>query len=147
MLKYFTRNLAFENLNSSECNKDSEAFKNLVKKYGVTLTNAYMINNSRCMSSSLYSVSSVSPAFNKYLDGLLVDTDRFPAWTESSWNGKPIQMRLFMFPCEAIQISSILIGVAVFIISLIATFVTNRFSDKWLGVANSEQIAENIIEQ
>ena len=35
LLKYFTRNSNFETLNSTECNKDSDSFKNLIQTKGV----------------------------------------------------------------------------------------------------------------
>ena len=144
LLKYFTRNSNFEALNSTECNKDSESFKNLIQTNGVTITHVNFVNNATCLATALYSVSSVSPAFDRYAEGLLVDTDKFSAWTESSWTGKNIQMRLFMFTCDTIKISTILVGVFVFIISIVVTFLSNKYSDKLLKVSNTEQIAEFI---
>jgi hypothetical protein len=146
LLKYFTRNLDFDDLNATECSKDSQTYKNMLIKNGLTLTHVNYVNESKCVCTSLYLVSSVSPAFDKYLDGVLVNTDKFPAWTESSWIGKPIQMRLFMFSSDAVKVSSIIVGLAVFLISIVITFITHKYSDKWFNVNNLEQIAE-IIEQ
>lgn len=143
LLKYFTRNQNYETLNVSECDKNSEKFQKLMVSNNLTTTNVNYVNGV-CIGTSLYAVSSVSPAFNKYLDGKLVDVDRFPAWTESSWNGKPVQMRLFMYTNQAVQISSIVIGVATLILSFGITIVANRLSDKWFKIDQPEQIAEII---
>lgn len=136
LLKYFTRNNLFENLNKTECVKDSASFKKIVKENNLSPTNINF-NNNQCIGTSLYSVSSVSPAFDKYLDGDLVDTDKFPSWTESSWNGKTVQMRLFMFTCEATEISTFVIGLSTFFISIALTFVAERFSSKLFAFENN----------
>jgi hypothetical protein len=144
LLKYLTRNSLFETLNSTDCNKNSESVKKILRENNLTISAFHYVNNSTCIATSLYSVSSVSPAFDKYNDGILVNTDRFSAWTESSWSGKSTQMRLFIFTTDVISMTAILVGVTTFILSFLITYLVNKNSDKWFSV--SEQTAE-IIEQ
>lgn len=146
LLKFFTRNSLFESLNSTECSKLSVSAQKLIRDNNLTIGAFHYVNNSVCVATSLYSISSVSPAFDKVEDGVLVNTDRFSAWTESSWNGKTVQMRLFIFTSDAIGITTILMGVFTFILSFVVTFFMNKYSNKWFGLKNSDQTAE-IIEQ
>lgn len=146
LLKYYTRNSLFEQLNSTDCNKNSAAARKLIKENNLTIGAFHFVNNTTCVATTLYQVSSVSPAFDKYDEGLLVDTDRFSAWTESSWNSKTVQMRLFMFTADSIGISTVLIGIATLILSFGVTYIVNKYSNKWFALKNPEQTAE-IIEQ
>ena len=145
LLKYFTRNRKFEGLTAVECRKDSDTYKKIVSDSDLTIETINYINGA-CVASSMYVVSSVSPAFNEYDQGRLVDTDQFPAWTESSWNGKPVQMRLFMYANQAVQISTIVLGLATLIISFGVTLVANRLSDRFFKISHPEHTTE-IIEQ
>ena len=146
LLKYFTRNILFDSLNSTDCNKNSVAANKLITENSLRIASINFVNNSTCVATSVYAVSSVSPAFDKYDQGILVDTDRFSAWTESNWNGKTTQMRLFIFTTNSVNISTILIGVFTFLFSFVATYLVNKNSNKWFALNNSEQTDE-IIEQ
>jgi nicastrin len=146
LLKYFTRNILFDSLNSTDCNKNSVAANKLITENSLRIASINFVNNSTCVATSVYAVSSVSPAFDKYDQGILVDTDRFSAWTESNWNGKTTQMRLFIFTTNSVNISTILIGVVTFLFSFVATYLVNKNSNKWFALNNSEQTDE-IIEQ
>ncbi len=143
LLKYVTRNKKFEVLNSTDCNKNSDQFNKLMKDNNLSPTNINYINGI-CVGTSLYAVSSVSPAFKNQLNGELIDIDKFSAWTESSWNGRPVQMRLFMFANEAIRVSTIVIGIATLLISFGITLVANRLSNKWFRIKHPEQTDEII---
>ena len=145
LLKYSTRNTLFEQLSSSDCGKDSDAFRKICKDNNLSITNVKFANGV-CIASALYAESSVSPAFDEYEKGKLVNTDKFPAWTESSWNGKPVQMRLFMFTNQVVEVSALVLGIITLIVSFAATLVANRLSDKWFKIDQPEHIAE-IIEQ
>lgn len=145
LLKYFTRNAKFEALSADECNKDSDGFKKIVADNNLSISNIKFVNDV-CVASALYATSSVSPAFDEYENGKLVNTDKFPAWTESSWNGRPVQMRLFMFTNQVVEISALVLGITTLILSFVVTLVANRLSDKWFKINQPEHIAE-IIEQ
>jgi len=143
LLRYVTRNKKFEILNATDCNKDSDVFKKITNDNNLSPTNINYINGV-CVGTSLYAVSSVSPAFKNVLNGELVDTHKFSAWTESSWNGRPVQMRLFIFANEAIKVSTIVTGIATLVISFGITLVANRLSDKWFRIKHPEQTDEII---
>lgn len=145
LLKYYTRNAKFEALSADECNKDSDGFKKIVADNNLSITNIKFVNDV-CVASALYATSSVSPAFDEYENGKLVNTDKFSAWTESSWNGRPVQMRLFMFTNQVVEISALVLGITTLILSFVVTLVANRLSDKWFKINQPEHIAE-IIEQ
>ena len=138
--RYFTRNLDLENLNSTECTNDSASVLSYVRKNKLTLKSFSYVNNSTCIVSSLYPVSSVSPAFEKLNEGLIMDN--FSAWSESSWVGVDVQMKLFLYTNEVLKIFSIVLGIAIVLISIGLTYSANRFSNKWFELSNPEQTTE-----
>ena len=144
LLRYFTRNVLFENLNSTECNKNSDSVKNLIRTSNVSIADLVFVNNSTCVASAVYGVSSVSPAFDRSDDGLLVDTDKFSAWTESSWPGDSVQMRLFIFTNDALQISTFVVGACTCILSIIIGIIVNKYSNRFSFFGDSDQNIEII---
>jgi uncharacterized circularly permuted ATP-grasp superfamily protein len=120
--------------------------KNYIKSKGfVTLREFEMVNGSTlCSCSSVYPIVSVSPAFDNYLNGELVDTDQYSAWMESSWEEKEIQMRLFMYTTSATQALTLGLGIMVLIVSVFVTFIVNKNAEKWFNytenVPNTNEI-------
>ena len=80
LLRYFTRNVQADAFNATECKVDSASMRQLSDTLRVTLKSVLYVNNSRCVASAIYAVSSRSPAFAHSDDGYLVNTDRFSAW-------------------------------------------------------------------
>jgi len=139
---YFSRNMDANNFTSSECKSDSNKVKDLQERTNTSLNIFFYSELNGCIASSLYSVSSVSPAFDNFDDGYLVSTEKFSAWTESSWSGDKIQMRLFMYTNESLKLITILLGIFVFLASIVLTYVTNKYSSEWFSVKNAEQTSE-----
>lgn len=98
----------------------------------------------KCVVSLVRLTSAVSPAFDRFDDGLLVQTDKYSAWTESSWNSVSVQMRMFMFSQPAVEGLTLTLGVVVTIVSVVLTLLFNRYSDRWFLLKNPEQAAEFI---
>lgn len=146
VLRYFTRNRDLESLNVTECNKDSLRVKDYQAKYNVTLRTIVYLNNSYCLAGSVYAVSSVSPAFDKYEDGKLLNTDKYSAWSESSWNGVDVEMRLFMFTCDSVRYLSISLGIVVTLAALGLTYFFNKYSSRWFLLKNSPEATTEIFE-
>ena len=144
LLRYFTRNTLFDSLNSTECSKYSNSARDLIRKNNVSITDFIFVNNVTCVASELYAVSSVSPAFDKLDDGVLVETQRFSAWTESNWPGETVQMRLFVFTNDVVRISAFVVGFFATAISVLITIVLNKYSDKLFSFNNSAQNIEII---
>ncbi len=145
LLKFFSRNRDLENLNATECQKNSESIQKFESQSPKTIRNLKFVNNSTCVASSVYLVSSVSPVFDKfYSDGILSNTDKYSSWTESSWNGVPIQIRLFMFPDRSMEILTLSMGIVTIVLAFVLTFFTNKYSNKILGTAaaNSDQTGQ-----
>ena len=141
LLRYFTRNLELERLNATECSSDSASVASYVQKNKVSFKTFSFVNNSTCVIASLYPVSSVSPAFDKFSNGIIT-SDNFPAWSESSWASVNVQMKLFMYTNDVLKIFSLVLGLVVFLISIVITYSANRFSNKWFELNNPEQAAE-----
>jgi len=141
LLRYFTRNLDLEKLNATECSTNSPSVLGYVQTNKVSLKSFSFVNNSTCIVSSLYPVSSVSPAFDKFSDGVIT-TDNFPAWSESSWASVDVQMKLFMYTNDVLKIFSLALGLAIFLISIGVTYSANRFSNKLFELNNPEQATE-----
>ena len=150
LLQYFTRNSLVESFNASECHKDSPSVKKLITDTGLTikkfvyLSNYNNLNQSLCIGSAVYGVSSVSPAFDKSDDGVLVNTDKFSAWTESSWSTREHQIQLYMFTSDMIGYVTITVGSVVFLASLFIIYFLNKHSNKLFSFNHPEQSAEFI---
>ncbi len=142
LLRYFSRNLQIEQFNVTECKRDSQKFNDFIKETNSTIKSLIFLNKTTCVASSVYSVSSVSPAFDKVDDGYLVNTDKFSAWAESSWASKTIQMKLFMYTCDSVKTTSIILGIISLISSVIITFFVNKYSAKLFSMKTREQSAE-----
>jgi hypothetical protein len=142
LLRYFTRNLALAQLNSSECNRDSTTVRDYQQKFNVTLRTVVYLNNSYCLASSVYATSSVSPAFDRFDDGLLVQTNLYPAWTESSWNGVQIQMKLFMYTSASVSYLALSLGLVATLAAIFFTVLFNKYSSTWFLLKNTEQTTE-----
>ena len=131
LLRFFSRNRQLEALNGTECDKSSKSVADFESRSKQTIRNFKFVNNSTCVASSVYSVSSVSPAFEKfYSDGVLVQTDIYSTWTESSWNGVAIPIKLFLLPEKSIEILTISLGVTSFLLAAVLTYLVNRYSGK-----------------
>ena len=142
LLRYFTRNLDLEKLSEKECVNTSESVMDYVKTNKVTFrTITYVSNSSLCIVSSIYAASSVSPAFEKYDDGIIT-TDKFSAWSESSWIGNTFDMKMFMYTNDVLKIVTLVMGVVIFLISIGVTYAVNKYSNKWLDKSNAEQETE-----
>jgi nicastrin len=139
LLRYFSRNTLLEKFNVTECKKGSESFKDVVNKFNLTIKSLAYVNKTTCIASSVYGVSSVSPAFENVNDGYLVNIDKFSAWTESSWASNPIQMKIFMFTSDSIKTTTIVLGIMTLLISTVITFLINKYSSKLLPTKTQEQ--------
>ena len=142
LMRYFTRNLNIQSLNSTECAKNSTTVTEFLNTSKVSLKQFSFVNDSLCIASGIYAVSSRSPAFEKFDDGVLVNTDKFSAWTESSWASDENQMRIFMFPNDSLKILTIVLGLLIFLSSIGITYYVNKFSNKWFLLSNPEQTDE-----
>lgn len=151
LMRYFTRNRLFDSFNSTDCSKDSPAVRKLLNETGLnvrsfTFVSNYMnnANETLCVGSALYAVSSVSPAFYQSDDGVVENIDRFSAWSESSWTGEDNQMRLFMFSSEMSRDLTFGIGLGIFFLSFVTTWLLNRHSSRFFTFNHPEQTAEFI---
>jgi nicastrin len=140
LLRYFTRDRFIESFSSNDCSKDSEKLKQYMREKNISLKHVHFTIGGICLASGVYSVSSVSPAFVNYLDGYLSDTEKFSAWSESSWSSKETQMRMFMFPSSSLKTITITLGIVVFILSIIITYVMNKYSNRWFGMNSQDQV-------
>jgi hypothetical protein len=142
LLKYFARNREIENFNATECDKNADKFKEYESESGKTIRNLKFVDNRTCVASSVYLVSSVSPVFdNFYASGVLLNADKYASWTESSWNGVAIQIRLFMFPDRSVEILTLVMGIISLLLAFLLTYLVNKYSKRILGSskATSEQ--------
>lgn len=139
LLRYFTRNLDLESLTEEDCSKDSEKVKKYEKDNTVSLKNLYYVNNSKCIASSVYLASSVSPAFENFDNGYLVNTDQFSAWTESSWNGVDVQMKIFMFTRPSIAVLTLSLGIVSLVLAFVVTFFAEKYAHLIFYNKNPEQ--------
>jgi hypothetical protein len=146
LLKYFSRNLELESLNSTECSSDSEYVKQFLSEKKLTLRSFTFVDNSVCVASSVYPISSVSPAFARSSEGLVSQMDTFSAWSESSWQGVTIQTKIFMYTNDVVKIFSLVLGIVIFLLSIGVTFLANKYSDRLFANKNSEQ-ATDLFEQ
>ena len=151
LMRYFTRNRLFDSFNATDCAKDSLATRKLLNETGLNVRSFTFVSNynnnpneTLCVASALYAVSSVSPAFYKSDSGLVENTDRFSAWSESSWTGEDNQMRLFMFSSEMSRNLTFGIGLGTFFLSFVATWLLNRHSSRFFTFNHPEQTAEFI---
>ncbi len=145
LFKFFSRNRNVENLNATECQKNSASIQNFESENSKTIRNLKFVNNSTCVASSVYLVSSVSPVFDRfYSDGVLSKTDKYASWTESSWNGVSIQIRLFMFPDRSMEILTLSMGIVSLLLAFVLTFLIDKYSRRILGAAaaTSEQTGQ-----
>lgn len=142
LLRYFSRNLQVEKFNVTECKKDSPKFNEFIKETNLTIKSLIFLNKTTCVASSIYSVSSVSPAFDNVDDGYLVNTDKFSAWAESSWASKTIQMKLFMFTCDSVKTTSITLGIISLLSSVFITYFVNKYSAKLFSIKTQEPAAQ-----
>lgn len=148
VLKYLTRNKNMDNLTYDNCTLDNvRKFSNPFEinsvdfiDLGSTNTNT-LYNGSRCIATSVYQRTSVSPALILSDSGLLQHTDKYSAWTESQWESKNIQMKLFLYPTMMMETLTIIMGVFVFLSSILLTYFMNKYSSKWL--VTSEIIVHN----
>ena len=89
--------------------------------------------------------SAVSPAFDRFDSGELVQTDLYSAWTESSWVGVDIQVRMFMFSQPAVGGVTLALGIVATLVALALTWLFNKNADKWFLIRNNpEQTTEFI---
>ena len=98
------------------------------------------------MASLVRLTSAVSPAFDRFDDGVLVHTDLYSAWTESSWTGVDVQMRMFMFNQPAVSGVTFALGIVVSLAAVALTWLFNRNAHRWflVNVNNPEQTTEFI---
>ena len=76
--------------------------------------------------------SSISPALTNHLNGVIKDTaDFYPTWTESTWD-TPNPIKLFLLPTKTIESVTLAIGICIFIISFVFTFLANKYLSRWL---------------
>lgn len=139
LLRYFSRNLDLESLGTEDCSKDSEKVKKYQKDNQISIRNFYQVNNSRCVASSIYASSSVSPAFDKFDEGILIGTGQFSAWTESSWNGVDVQMKIFMFTRPSIAGLTLSLGIVSLVLAFVVTYLAERFAHRLFYTKNAEQ--------
>lgn len=143
LLRYFTRFRELDQLNSTECVKDSTAAKEFQAKYSVSLK-GLVYAQSKCVASVVRLTSSVSPAFDRVDDGRLVHTDQYAAWTESSWSGVSVQMRMFVFTEPGVAGLTLALGIVVTLAAISLTCVFNKFAKHWFLLKNPEQTTEFI---
>jgi nicastrin len=143
VLKYVTRERLADNLNSSECELNSDSVKELIKSQQRRYTEAFFMKNGNfydnrtiCILSISFSNTSISPAFTDYLANQtttdkLQNFDFYPSWTESVWR-ESNTMKIFLFSTKTIESVTLAIGICVAIISFIFTFLANKYLSRWL---------------
>ncbi|RNA40032.1 nicastrin isoform X2 [Brachionus plicatilis] len=139
LLRYFSRNLDLESLSEDDCSKDSEKVRKYERENHISIRNFYYVKNSTCVASSIFLTSSVSPAFDQFEKGVLVETDKFPAWTESSWNGVDVQMKIFMFTRPSIAGLTLSLGIVTLVLAFVLTFLADKFAHRIFYPKDAEQ--------
>lgn len=88
--------------------------------------------------------TAVSPAFDK--DGELTRDDIYSAWTESSWTGIDVQMRMFIFSQAAVSGVTLALGIVVTLVALALSLIFNKYAGQWFLIksTNTEQSTEFI---
>jgi hypothetical protein len=108
--------------NATYCDEKSKNDKEFTYMY----LNGPLVNSSRdsqCYRSTANLSSTLSPAFEEQ------DWDKyseFPAWTESRWQGGAFQLDVFLVPSRTEEIRTLLIGLAVFLLSIPITFLLSK---------------------
>ncbi|KAG8433003.1 hypothetical protein GDO86_017320, partial [Hymenochirus boettgeri] len=76
-----------------------------------------------CVRSTVHSHMAESPAFelNDW------NSTEYSTWTESRW--KEIHARIFLVPSKELEVITLVVGIAVFLISLVATYFINAKAD------------------
>ena len=139
IFKYVTRERLADNFNKSECKLSSGSVKDLIKSQNRFYNEAYLMkssnyytNESLCILSWVFINSSISPALTNHLNGVIKDTaDFYPTWTESTWD-TPNPIKLFLLPTKTIESVTLAIGICIFIISFVFTFLANKYLSRWL---------------
>lgn len=90
--------------------------------------------------------SSVSPAFDRYDNGELVQTDVYSAWAESSWVGVDVQLRMFMFNQPAVSGVTLALGITATLVAIALTWVFNKHADKWFLIRNNPEQSTEFID-
>lgn len=139
LLKYFSRDRTLQQLNATQCDKTSPEILEYQNKTGRTLRDVKLVNNMTiCMAATVYKVPSISPAFAKFdSDGVLVQADKYSAWSESSWDGVAVQMKLFMFPDRGIEGLTIGLGIVTFVLAILPIYLMNKYSNRVFGEPES----------
>ncbi|XP_035829670.1 nicastrin [Aplysia californica] len=78
-----------------------------------------------CVKSLTQYTRADSPAFE--IDGYDMLSQEYSTWTESRWQADAISVRVFLMPSQQFQVSTLMVGVTVFILSLcLAYFLQSR---------------------
>ena len=145
LLRYFTRNKLADNFTQGDCNANNirEKFKDLklvdvsfVDVGSSSSSSSTLYKGSRCIASAVSQHSSVSPALLDSDDGVLRDTNLYPAWTESQWESKDVQMRIFVYSASSLEMITLFAGLFVLLLSILITYLVNKYASKWFSDAS-----------
>jgi len=143
LLRYFTRNKLADDFKQDACNADNIRAKfNDFKVIDVSFvdvgssSNSTLYRGSRCIASAVSQHSSVSPALVDSDDGVLRETNLYPAWTESQWESKDVQMRIFVYSASSLEMITLFAGLFVLLISILITYLINKYAPKWFSDAS-----------
>ncbi|XP_018088993.1 nicastrin isoform X2 [Xenopus laevis] len=128
------------NLTKEECQNPEKIDDPKKELYSYTWVQGPIESNTTsrrpyCVRSSIRSHMAESPAFE--LDQW--DSTEYSTWTESRW--KEIKGRIFLVPSRELEVITLVLGIAILLVSLVATYFINAKADILFTNTNDSEVA------